>query len=116
MSRALGYALTLDSVEGWTGFALVAAARMTDHERCELAHWTLVATKPELAEAVAADALNAAGMPTAPWAGDMWDARHWAHNANRSERKAYALACFEAMDAKDQAAFFQHINTVEVAA
>jgi hypothetical protein len=36
--------------------------------------------------------------------------------ASRRELKAYALAAFGAMGPKDQAAFFQHINAVEVAA
>ena len=37
-------------------------------------------------------------------------ARCWAEIASRAERKAYALACFEAMPAHDQRAFLAYVT------
>lgn len=37
-------------------------------------------------------------------------ARCWAEIASRAERKAYALACFEALDRRDQEAFLAYVN------
>ena len=43
-----------------------------------------------------------------------WDAmdwaRRWAEIASRAERKAYALACFEALDRQDQEAFLAYVG------
>ena len=37
-------------------------------------------------------------------------ARRWAEIASRAERKAYALACYEALAPADQAAFLGYIG------
>ena len=63
-----------------------------------------------------AASIGSAGAPLPPFLGGMDEARSWASYASRFELKAYALASFEAMSAKDQAAFFQHISEMEVAA
>jgi hypothetical protein len=116
MSRMLGFCLMLDTPEAWAGFSFVAAVRLTPAERAQLASAVLAALRPDLAEEVASASLGAAGRPLPSFLGGMEDARFWASMASRRELKAYALAAFGAMGPKDQAAFFQHINAVEVAA
>lgn len=44
------------------------------------------------------------------FSGIMAEARDWAAWASRAELKAYALASFEAMGPRDQAAFLAHID------
>ncbi|MTD99257.1 hypothetical protein GIY56_03030 [Paracoccus sp. YIM 132242] len=50
------------------------------------------------------------GDPLSPFMGIMASARDWASWASRAELKAYALACYEAMSGRDQAAFLGHID------
>ena len=64
----------------------------------------------------AAASIGAAGAPLPPFLCGMDEARAWASFATSSEVKAYALAAFEAMRPKDQAAFFRLISEMEVAA
>ena len=64
----------------------------------------------------AAASIGSAGAPLPPFLGAMDEARFWASYASRSELKAYALASFEALSAKDKAAFFQHLNLKDAAA
>lgn len=54
--------------------------------------------------------VTGAGVPLPPFLNVMDDARWWADLANRSERKAYALAAFEALAPADQAAFLRHVQ------
>lgn len=115
MSRMLGYTLTLGTPEAWAGFRYVAGVRLSEGERAMMAYFALTALRPENADLTACTAIGSAGDPLPAFLGGMEDARHWAKWANASELKAYALACFEAMSAKDQAAFFRHISTMEVA-
>lgn len=116
LSRMLGYALTLGDAAGWQSFAMVAEARLSVLERGALAFAALNSLPRDCAETVAAAALGAADAPLPALLGGMQDARAWAKWATPQERKAYALAAFEAMTPQEQAAFFNHISTVEVAA
>lgn len=116
MSRVLGYCLTLDTPEGWRDFSLIAMARMSPRERVSLAFAALNTLETDVAELTAAAVTGAAGDPLPAFLGGMEGARSWAAWASRSELKAYALACFEAMAPKDRAAFYRRIGTVEVAA
>ncbi len=50
------------------------------------------------------------GEPLPAFGWIMAEAREWAAWASRAERKAYALASFEAMAARDQAAFLAHLD------
>jgi hypothetical protein len=96
-------------------FSVVATARLTALERVSLAFAALGSLPDDIAEDVAAARLGAAGEPLPPFLGEMTAARHWADWATDTERKAYALAAFEAMEPADQAAFFRHISEIEVA-
>ena len=116
LSKVLGYALTLGPGTGWQAFSAIAAAYLSDQEKVSLAFAALSALDPDLAEQTAAAALNAAGAPLPPFLGGMDDARYWASIASRSELKAYALAAHDALSPRDQAAFFQIIREVEIAA
>ncbi|WP_071674400.1 hypothetical protein [Nioella nitratireducens] len=116
MARALGYCLTLGTIEAWMNFRLLSAARLSETERAGLAFAALTTLAQDKAEATAAAAIGSAGVPVPPLFGGMDEARLWASHANRSEIKAYALASFEAMSAQDRAAFFRHIGKKEVAA
>lgn len=116
MSRLLGYSLLLGTSEAWQSFGLISATRLTVQERAFMVAVLLATLDPESVADIAATAVGAAGDPSPPFLGGMEDARSWASWASPSELKAYALACFEAMTPKDQAAFYSHIGTVEVAA
>lgn len=116
MSRVLGYCLMLGSPEAWVSFRMVASARLNEGERAMLAYSALNTLNAEMATTVSRAVLGATDGPSPAFLGGMDDARFWASVASRSELKAYALACFEAMAPKDQAAFFHHISTIEVAA
>jgi hypothetical protein len=116
MSRMLGYCLTLGTADAWSDFSQVVAARLLEIECASLVFAALQALKPSSAELTAAAAIGAAGAPLPSFLGGMDEARFWASYATRAERKAIALAAFEAMTSADQAAFFQHISEVEVAA
>ncbi|UWR34477.1 hypothetical protein K3759_05135 [Sulfitobacter sp. W027] len=116
MSRMIGYCLTLQTSDAWLGFSKVASAKLDATERASLAWAALMALKPEHVELTAAAVLKAAGSPLPAFLGGLDEARFWASCATRSELKAYALAAHDAMSAQDQAAFFQHISEVEIAA
>lgn len=117
MSRVLGYALTSGGADAWTGFATVANARMTIEERAALA-WAGLRSldKPEQAELVAESVLQFADYPLPTFLNPMDDARWWASFASLKERKAYALAAYEALPERDQMAFRRHISEVEIEA
>jgi hypothetical protein len=116
VSRAVGFAAWLNDGESWLSLPTILQARLAPEQRAGLAYAALRSLSAEQAEQTAAVALRAADAVIPPWCGGMQDARLWASLASRSERKAVALACFEAMSGPDQAAFFQHISEVELAA
>lgn len=116
MSKMLGYCLVLGTPEAWGDFSVVCRTRLSINERAGLAVAALRSLPDVLSQDTAAAALGANGDPLPPFLGGMDDARHWASLASANELKAYALACFEAMEPRAQAAFFHHISTIEVAA
>lgn len=116
MARELGYALTLRRTYGWQSFTDLAATRLADTERAALAFAALQSLSPQLAELTAAHALGTAGCPLPPFLGGMDEARLWAACATTKERKAVALAAFEAMTPRDRAAFLHHVSQKELAA
>jgi hypothetical protein len=109
-------ALTLgdDSPELWHDAAFVLRIRLTEDERIGLAFAALRALDPEPRERVFEAAhwgeVTGAGAPLPALANVMDDARWWAGNASRRERKAYCLACFEAMPPADQQGFLAHVQ------
>ena len=116
MSKMIGYCLTLETADAWSGFSYVAAARLSTEERAALAFAALRSLTPSHAEITARAALEAAGAPIPAFLGQMNEARSWAAFASRAELKCYAAAAFEAMSDRDQAAFFRHISKAELAA
>ncbi|WP_127114043.1 hypothetical protein [Shimia sediminis] len=117
MSRVLGYALTLGSPDAWGGFTTVATARLTIQERAALA-WAALRSldSPEQAEMVAEAVFEFAGHPLPTFLNPMDDARWWASFASLAERKAFALAAYEALSTREQMAFRRHISEVEIVA
>jgi hypothetical protein len=109
-------ALTLgdDSPEVWHDAAFVLRVKLTPVERIGLAFAALRALDPDPRERVFEAAhwgeVTGAGAPLPPLFDVMEDARWWASNASRRERKAYCLAAFEAMPAADQSAFLVHVQ------
>jgi hypothetical protein len=106
VSRTLGYALTLDTPEGWAGLTFVLKARLSVTERARLASACIDALAPELAEA----ASGGAGMPGAPLFTHLDEAGLWSDLATREELKAYCLASFERLSPADQSAFLAHVQ------
>jgi hypothetical protein len=97
MSRIMGYTLTLGDADAWAVFSALAMARMTPEERAALA-WAALRSldTPEQAELVAESVLKFADYPLPTFLSPMDDARWWASFASLKERKAYALAAYEA--------------------
>ena len=116
MSKMLGYALVSDSDDGWNAFSLVAAVRLKVSERASLAFATLTSLDGETALDVVSAAFEHAGYPLPTFLDPMNEARQWASLATRGERKAYALAAYEALSVEDQIAFCEHISDVKMAA
>jgi len=111
---------------GLTGRAIVAlleAAEAGDADACTVAIRALrklpglqVATiaacaffalDDDAAEDVIRGVLRRAGWPLPDALAPMYGARLWARDASRSERKAFALAAFEALGTDDQQAFLR---------
>ncbi|PTA98985.1 MULTISPECIES: hypothetical protein [unclassified Sulfitobacter] len=117
MARVIGYTLTLGDADAWAGFTTVAQTRLTNKERAALAWAALRALDtPAQAETVAATLLTFADYPLPTFLNPMEDARWWASFASLKERKAYALAAYEALPMREQMAFRNHISEVEIAA
>lgn len=112
-SRMLASALVLNDAEAWQQAAFVFAVRLHQGELSGLAFAALRALEPEPRQAVFDLAhwgeTEGAGPPLPPWLHVMETARDWASWASRRELKAYALASFEAMTARDRAAFLEHV-------
>ena len=111
----LGYCLTDGSADAWSSFSYVAAVRLSVMERVALAFSALNSLDLDIAELTAAASIGSAGAPLPPFLGGIEEARSWASIANRSELKTHALAAYEAMNARDQIAFFQHLSEMEIA-
>lgn len=109
-SRAIGYAALLDTSDAWLGLPTIMSARLKPHQRAALAYAALKSLSPEHAEMTASAVIGAAGSPLPTFLNGMDEARFWASNATGAERKAYALASFEAMNPGDQVAFLDHIH------
>ncbi|MBR9763859.1 MAG: hypothetical protein GYB53_10125 [Rhodobacteraceae bacterium] len=116
MSRSLGYALTAADSFAWDSFAKVASLRLAPEERAALAYASLHSLSPYHAELTACAALSPIGEPLPSYLGGMQEARSWSEFAALSELKAYALAAYEALPAREQMAFRKHITEVEIAA
>jgi hypothetical protein len=117
MSCVMGYTLTLGDADAWSGFTTMARARLTVEERSALA-WAALRSLDTLeqAELVAKTVLTFADYPLPSFLNPMYDARWWASFASLNERKAYALAAYEALPVRKQMAFRNHISEVEIAA
>lgn len=116
MARTLGYSLALGDADGWSDFATLAMARLTVQERASLAWSALRTLDAEQAELVAETALSFAGYPLPSFLSPKDDAQSWASLATLTERKAYALAAYEALPAREQMAFRKQISEMQVAA
>ncbi|MBU0643393.1 MAG: hypothetical protein KJ731_08865 [Alphaproteobacteria bacterium] len=110
----IGYVLTLGG-DHWFGLRVILRSKLSEQERAALAYQALTSLDPENADAVVQAALQPMGTPLPPFLGGMAEARLWAASATRSELKAVALSAVEAMSAKDQMAFRNHISEVEIA-
>ncbi|WOI55141.1 hypothetical protein [Palleronia sp. LCG004] len=86
------------------------ALGLTRRDRIALAFAALSSLDADDAQATAKALIGSAGSPLPPFLAPMDDARFWASVANRWELKAYALASFEAMRPRDQAAFLAHVQ------
>ncbi|MEO1107227.1 MAG: hypothetical protein AAFX90_04820 [Pseudomonadota bacterium] len=115
MSRVLGYCLTTGGFNSWSGFVIIAKARLTVMERAALA-WAALRSldTADQAEIIADGVIGRADAPM-PFLNTLEDARWWASLASLSEQKAYALAAYEALPPHEQMAFRKHISEVEVA-
>ncbi|KAA8616265.1 hypothetical protein [Salipiger aestuarii] len=66
VTRALGYVLTLGTVEGWSDFCAIIAAHLSDHERAAIAFWALRSLDPEHADIVMREAFDLMDDPGFP--------------------------------------------------
>lgn len=108
--QTFGHALTLDDHDAWLQMAFIFAARLSAKERAGLAWAALLSCDGHDAEAVAESVFAGAGQPCPPLFGLMDEASWWADWADPREIEAYALACFNRMDHRRQAAFLTYVN------
>lgn len=66
VTRSLGYVLTLDTVNAWSGFCAIVAARLTDEERASLAFWALRSLSDDHADFVMREAFDLMDDPGFP--------------------------------------------------
>lgn len=116
VAEELAIALTLRRTYAWQNFSDLACARLSETERAALAFASLQALPADLAEMTADHALGASTCPLPHFQGGMEEARLWAACAPIAARKALALAAFEALTHRDQAAFLHYVKQKEMAA
>lgn len=103
--RMLGYALIVQDRKTAEAASAIMQASLSEQQRAMIAAIALAALPIDEAERIADLVTGGAGYPAASIGPCLQDATYWAHDASRIERRAYALACFNAMDAKDRADF-----------
>lgn len=116
--RALGYALTHGSHDGWLAFRRIITLRLSNDERAALAFCGLRSLADEHAEIVmraAGDLMepqrtDGAGAPISPLFNAMHEATFWAGIAAPAELDAYCLATFDAMHPARRAAFLDYVT------
>jgi len=116
LADRLGHAQAECTADAWASFGVYLASSCEPCDRAGLAWAALLSLDPQIAEKVALLVIHAASPPLPPLFAPMRDARYWAGGASRAELKAYALAAFERMTARDRAAFLQHITEQGIAA
>lgn len=104
-AKLLGYALTLDTPEGWLAASVVWQAILTPQEAATMAYAAFTALPPDLAEIVTTEALGSAEMPLPTFSDVVDEARWWADRATPDERAAYAVACFNRFSAFERDQF-----------
>ena len=90
--------------------ALRGLQRLPGLQIATIAALALGALDDDDAELVLASVIRRAGWPLHDELTPMHSARLWARDAGRGEKKAYALAAFEAMHPEDQVAFLAHVG------
>jgi hypothetical protein len=103
--RMLGYALTLQDGKTAEAASAIMQASLSEEQRAMLATIALASLPTEEAERIADLVAGGSGYPTASIGPCLNDATYWAQDASRIERRAYAVAILNAMDAKDRADF-----------
>lgn len=117
VSRSLGYALWLGTSDDWLGLSVILRARLAPEDRAALAMMALRSLDDDTARKAAEAAFCwGAGAPIVPLFSPVDEAANWASLASLNERKAYALAAYEALPKRDQMAFRKHISEVEISA
>jgi hypothetical protein len=111
VSRALGHTLWLDHPDDWFGLSVILRARLDTRQRAALAFMALRSLDRDQATTAAQAVLSeGAGQPIAPLFNHMDEASFWADMATPDELDAYALASFNRMAPKRQAAFLGFIQ------
>lgn len=116
--RMLGFAMTLQDGKTAEAASAIMQAYLTEEQCAMIATIALAALPVDEAERIADLVLGGSGYPfvavaPAQWDDAIGDASYWAHDASRIERQAYTVACFNAMDAKDRAAFLAFARGAE---
>lgn len=109
-TQMLGYALTLGNAETWHLASLIFEARLTALERIHAACAFLFSLDSGDVSDIAGQPFGEAGMPQTAFLSEMNQAMFWADLATVAERKAYALASYNRLDATDQAAFLEYVQ------
>ncbi len=109
-ARMLGYALTIGTSTGWSGFVTVASVWLTDAERAALAFSALKTLPP----GAAADTFNAAfagsGWPVAALGDPVAEASFWVDHAGPEERRAYLVTIFNTLSQRDRFDFLNYVH------
>lgn len=112
VARTILHALTLGQ---WENVNVVFQVRLSEPERLLLAHSILIAAHPVNVQELAEDIIGGTGSPDRSmhlFHGLMKGARIWARNGSLAERKAYAVACVEAMEEPERQQFREWLDGV----
>jgi hypothetical protein len=96
--------------ETWEAASAVWQARLSTQERGALAWAALRSLDHDDALAVTENVLGGAGAPLPPMFSPMDEASWWGDIASPAELRAYALATFNRLPARDQADFLAHVK------
>ena len=103
--RVLTMALTVHDADGWCMASRLWSLRQPPEKRMAHALAALVACEGGDIRHVCTAALGGAGTPIAPFLSYMDEASFWADMATPDELKAYSVACYLRLSARDRMAF-----------
>ncbi len=103
--KVLTIALTVHDADGWSMAARLWSLRLSPEKRMAHALAALASCEDDDIKHVSGAALGGAGAPNMALFSHMDEASFWADMASVEELKAYSVACYLRLSARDRVAF-----------